>query len=152
MFMTPEVQARAQAAIDYFTAHPDKHDQRSWIDGPDAFVDSHDDEGTGVHSPEIVNLCDTTMCVAGLVQFQDQGFVRVGTAAFEGADLLGLAPDEARFLFYDSTDEAALAGLAAIATGDSWAFGDVMDAFYNPPSEYDDFHNPTPDYDDDVYY
>lgn len=135
-----------QAALDallYFADHPDKHDQAAWVEVPGETVYGETvygseytvydvEEGTNVYTEEAVNLCGTTMCVAGLAQFQEKGYVAPSTSPDDGARILGLDTyNERHFLFYDADNETALAALRCIATGDQEGFENVSNAFYN---------------------
>lgn len=132
--MTTTEQAQtARAALTYLREHPEKHDQATWVDapgsdGPEVFM-TEDGYASG-HTAEDINLCDTTMCVAGTVQFQHYGYVAPATAAHDAAHFLGLDDEQARFLFYDATNEGALVALEHIANGDPWALNDQIDDFY----------------------
>src|SRR3982751_4566534 len=138
MTFTPENTQAAQAALDYLTEHPEKHNQASWVDAPwslpadiSEFETIFTEDGYQTVTPaEVVNLCDTTMCVAGTVQFLHRGWVNGRTAPIDGAAYLGLDGAQAHFLFYDATNEEAIDGLTAIAQGDPWKFNDVMDRCY----------------------
>lgn len=109
MEINEQTQARAQAAFDFLSQNPKNHNQQWYISG-----------ATDVPLTE-ENLCGTTMCVAGTVEWQAHGYV-TDFAFSAGAMLLGLKYNEAENLFYASNNDEALDMLSAIANGDESKF------------------------------
>lgn len=128
MESTLETRTRAQDALDYLEENPEKHDQSSWF--------NEHIPGTTLlfGGREIINMCQTTMCAAGTVQFLERGYVDVNgqygyPVDIDAASLLGLNDDEAWFLFHQSDESQAVDALNAVAQGDEDKFWDV---FGNP--------------------
>lgn len=124
MDSTLETRAHAQAAIDYLTEHPEKHQQTSWFN-------THNGSDVLFANEEDINLCQTTMCAAGTVQFLHRGYVDVDGAYgvpvdIDAAQLLGLDEDEAYYLFHYSVNDQAIDALTAIAQGDGHKFWGVF--------------------------
>lgn len=106
---TKEQRANAQAVLDYFIAHPERHDQREWWRFGGLVEPVKEVEKV----PE--NLCKTTMCVAGTVMFQHYGPFGLGlfsdaedAAVKEAGRLLGLDYDSAYALFYNTNNSEAV--------------------------------------------
>lgn len=125
--------------LDYLLTHPDVHDQTSWCQDDEAFLDEED------------NLCGTTMCIAGTAAFlsgrmvfrkrfgelsavcdgvplmeRADGFNSRGEQVadcgewFEevGAEYLGLDRSQAHDLFMNMDDDDALHTLKEYANGE----------------------------------
>jgi hypothetical protein len=125
MKVTEETKATAQRALDYFTAHPERHVQSAWFQhlGDDNDNLRYDTENgwerlNPAEPGKEVNLCNTTMCVAGLVQWQSQGYIDAQTVDDVAASLLGLNDEEQEMLFLWTSDQDAIDCLIAIANGD----------------------------------
>jgi hypothetical protein len=126
MIVTEETKRVAQEAYDYIITHPEQHNQRNWLN-PNGQVNPQGASYTSLSALMGVplteeNLCDTTMCVAGTVDYLNSGMVNWGCAN-RAADLLGLEVvdgsfDEIDALFYNMDNETALNMLLAIAQGD----------------------------------
>lgn len=103
----------AQEALDYILMHPEKHDQDDWISSKE--------------------MCDTQMCVAGTVMFNEVGILKAwdifknseSKGVQLASDLLGLDDEEASRLFYCFDKERALDKLNALAQGDENKFNSI---------------------------
>lgn len=111
----PEYGAKtAQAVLDIIRLYPDKHDQTEWIG----------------HS----SWCGTTMCVAGWAQWLHEGTVRAVVHAFSthrdaeeaSRDYLDLDEYDARKLFYDVTNDEAVAALEYLARGEEIDWDEIL--------------------------
>ena len=134
MLVTEDTKRIAQQALDYLTAHPERHNQESWWDGEPVskspIIFRPIDEG---------NLCNTTMCVAGTVQFQQKGYVDPIDVREYATQALGLDNIEAQLLFMYANEEDSLDLLRAIANGDDEKFAELRisleEIYYEPGPE-----------------
>ena len=109
---------QAQGVLDYLRRFPQKHDQSNWF---------HVDGGKDVEKAKVdfeKNYCNTSMCVAGTVVFNNYGTFGLGVfeqdeeyAVREATRLLGITEDEAQTLFYDVDDTEAVIAVERIAQG-----------------------------------
>lgn len=111
MNITEDTKANAQAVYDFIIMNPDKHDQNSWIHVEDENFD-------GPYDEDAVNVCGTTMCIAGTAAFLAKGEINVGTVTDDAEGFLGLTADEGALMFYTYNNEQALDMLNAVAQGD----------------------------------
>lgn len=130
MHSTPETRAAAQGVADYIEAHPEQHNQSAWVQ---VFDQEGNELDTEDYSLEDLNVCKTTMCVAGTAAFQRDGkqiftdqWQRTHTWMDEGMKILGLRFDEANSLFYDTDNEEALDVVKGLAVGE-WRGDDLTD-------------------------
>lgn len=115
---------QAQAVLDYFEKFPQYHDQGAWFS-----VDGIGEDYEEVKVKPEKNVCNTTMCVAGNVIFNNYGpfglhmfEVDEVTASNEAAGLLGISEDEADVLFTEVSDEDALRVVKNISKGEKNIF------------------------------
>jgi hypothetical protein len=134
MRVTEDTKATAQAVVDYILANPEKHEQACWLGVKEQFSDD-DYDVIDVDSSEAktVNLCNTTMCVAGTAVYvsrnerEFRNFLKSGGGwEDEASELLGLEEDEANALFYNMSNATALAAVQAVAAGDPDKFEEVL--------------------------
>lgn len=124
MRVTEETKRVAQDALDYIVEHPERHDQSVWFD----YNTDQSQESNGhprLYKKGDANLCDTTMCVGGTVQWQQKGYIDIMTVDVVAAELLGLTEDEATTLFFETDDAQAVDMLTAIANGDAKKFASL---------------------------
>ncbi|HEY5446664.1 MAG TPA: hypothetical protein VIJ87_19810 [Pyrinomonadaceae bacterium] len=119
MDVTENTKRVAQQALDYLRMYPERHDQNNFVSWEDASVEDLR------HFTGQVNLCDTTMCVAGTVQWQQEGQIVLSAVDYAAGDYLGLDRYEWSSLFYDTNNEQAIDMLTAIANGDADKFHDL---------------------------
>lgn len=107
MISTEETKQMANDVLAYIEAHPESHDQRFFILNPQE------------------NGCGTTMCVAGTAAWLKYGKgVDDVSVEFEARRLLGLSQGEADVLFYEMSNERALAKLQKVALGEPFTVED----------------------------
>lgn len=136
--MTTPNRQHAQDILDYIKAHPEEHEQYSWVQDPNDISPSASPE-TG---------CGTTMCLAGTSVFLTEGprglkkiYTEIANneVAYlmqetddlideddifvqKGADNLGLDYHEANELFTIMSNETAVNAMQALADGDMATF------------------------------
>lgn len=115
MHTNAQTRQTALAVIGFWTLHPEKHDQSTFVS------DLHDIK-------ETQSLCGTTLCAAGTTVYIEGGIQ--GLLKMQHADdytetarhLLGITYEESHALFYDMDNERARRVVAAIADGDTRVF------------------------------
>lgn len=124
MIVTQDTKRIAQQALDYILEHPERHDQSAWVMWPEmdrlGLLDY-----TGSETP----LCNTTMCVAGTVQWQQEGMVAVNDCDKVAGNYLGLSESEYCALFFDTNNDMAVRALTAIANGDKTKFRELLNDY-----------------------
>ena len=106
------------------------HNQYSWV-GVERLRIGRDNHVTED------NLCNTTMCVAGASVFLKEGLEGINKALYsvtddiftfenKGTQNLGLTESQALVLFYETTEEEALAALEAISMRDKTSLNEIL--------------------------
>jgi hypothetical protein len=123
MNSTLDTRAVAQRALDYIAEHPKQHRQANWVG-----VDGVYAGWSGIGD---FNMCDTTMCIAGTVVYNEEGFDGIKRMLRRdihsdwigvGAAYLGLDRGEAEAIFIYQDEEKVINQLRAIAEGDETKF------------------------------
>jgi len=112
-------QETAQMVLDQITSKPQSHHQGYWEDG----------EG-----------CGTTRCVGGWAQFFHEGKVSFELSNFvevKAQEYLALDESDAIGLFWNTTNEEAVAALGYLARGEQIDWAEI-----SRQSEYDDDYEP----------
>lgn len=116
-----QTRANAQAVYDYIIMNPEKHNQAHWAESDSNLFVSYEE----------VNMCGTTMCVAGTAAYlhtNEETFNSLvrGKAGYHwedaGQEILGLSDSQAFQLFYTMDNEIALDMINAVAQGDADKF------------------------------